>query len=168
MDDCTHLVPQPKIWLRIVILALLLFMALISTTSWPAKLFFCLSVAAIFGTFPRPRINSKFFEKEWFVVFVPVSVRRTPLADVVQIETDLEQRFGMAGGCFLSLIFGVWNVLMVWLLDWLIPWAGGDYKLWLRTASGRRVLAWQGNGEANFRHNLDVLEDVSGLPVTRG
>ncbi|MCD4727002.1 MAG: hypothetical protein K8R46_05040, partial [Pirellulales bacterium] len=120
MDDCTHLVPQPKIWLRIVILALLLLMAFISTTSWPAKLFFCLSMAAIFGTFPRPRINSKFFEKEWFVVFVPVSVRRTPLVDVVQIETDLEQRFGMAGGCALSLFIGVWNVLMVWLLDWLI------------------------------------------------
>ena len=59
---------------------------------------------------------------------------------------------------------GVWNVLMIWLLDWLIPWAGGDYKLWLRSKSGR-LLAWQGNGEANFRHNLAVLEDATGLPV---
>ena len=60
------------------------------------------------------------------------------------------------------------NVLAIWLLDWLIPWAGGDYKLWLRTKSDQRVLAWQGNGEANFRRNLEILEEVSGLPVTRG
>jgi hypothetical protein len=30
------------------------------------------------------------------------------------------------------------------------------------------VTAWQGNGESNFRQNLEILEEVSGLPVTRG
>jgi hypothetical protein len=102
------------------------------------------------------------------VAFVRVRPSRTPLAGLSQIETDVEQRMGAAGGCALTLLVGLENVLMVWLLDWLIPWAGGDYKLWLRTLSGGRVLAWQGNGESNFRQNLEILEEVSGLPVTRG
>ena len=168
MHGSTSLLPQPKIWLRVLILVLLLSMTLIGTAPWAVKLIAALTMVAVLGTFPRPRINSEFFEKEWFVVFVPVSVRRTPMADVVQIETDLEYRIGLAGGFVLSLFIGLWNMLMIWLLDWLIPWAGGDYKLWLRTASGDRVLAWQGNGETNFRQNLEILEDVSDKPVTRG
>ena len=44
----------------------------------------------------------------------------------------------------------------------------GEYKLWLRTESDERVLAWQGNGEGNFRRNLEILEDILGLPVMRG
>ena len=168
MHGSTPLLPQPKIWLRVLILALLLSMTLIGTAPWTVKLVAALTMVAVLGTFPRPRINSEFFEKEWFVVFVPVSVRRTPMADVMQIETDLEYRIGLAGGFVLSLFIGLWNMLMIWLLDWLIPWAGGDYKLWLRTASGDRVLAWQGNGETNFRQNLEILEDVSDKPVTRG
>ena len=168
MHGSTPLLPQPKIWLRVLILVLLLFMTLIGTAPWAVKLVAALTMVAVLGTFPRPRINSEFFEKEWFVVFVPVSVRRTPMADVVQIETDLEYKIGLTGGVVLSLFIGLWNMLMIWLLDWLIPWAGGDYKLWLRTASGSRVLAWQGNGDANFRQNLKILEDVSNKPVTRG
>jgi hypothetical protein len=58
--------------------------------------------------------------------------------------------------------------LLIRLMDWLVPWFGGDYKLWLRTVSDERVLAWQGNGEGNFRQNLEILEETTGLPVTRG
>ncbi len=102
------------------------------------------------------------------MVFVPLRPVRTPLADLKWIETDVEQRMGAASGCALAFVFGLQNLLMVWLLDWLIPWAGGDYKLWLRTLSGRRVLAWQGNGDSNFRQNMDILEEASGLPIKRG
>ena len=168
MNASTALLPQPKIGLRAAIVAGLTILALIAPAPWHAKLGFCLVAAGLFGSFPRPRINADCFEKEWFAVFVPVRISRMPLADLRQIETGVEERMSAAGGCALMLLFGLENLVMVWLLDWLIPWAGGDYKLWLRTRSGDRVLAWQGNGESNFRQNLEILEEVSGLPVTRG
>jgi hypothetical protein len=168
MDTSTPLVPQPKVWLRATILVFMTAFALIVGSRPVPMIGSCLLMAGLFSTFPRCRIGPKQFEKEWFVFFLPVRVTRINLADAIQIETDVEQRMGLSGGCLLSLFVGVQNVLMVWLLDWLIPWAGGDYKIWLRTKSGGRVLAWQGNGDDNFRRNLETIEDVSGLPVTRG
>ncbi len=168
MDASTLLVPPPRIWLRATILAALTALIMMADRISFSCVAFCLTMTALLGTFPRARIGAKTFEKEWFVCFVPVGVTRTRLADVVQIETDLESRMGMVGGCLLGLVFGFMNVLFIWLLDWLIPWAGGDYKLWLRTESDQRVLAWQGNGEVHFRRNLEILKNASGLPVTRG
>jgi hypothetical protein len=168
MAPSTPLVPQPKIWLRLVILALFVALAWIGTTPWQSKLGFCVMVAGFLGTFPRPRISAKYYEREWFAIFVPLGRSRTRLTDLTQIETDLEKSIGMAGGCLVTVVFGIQTLLMVWLLDWLLPWAGGSYKLWLRTKSGRRILAWQGNGESNFQRNMEILQDTLGLPVTRG
>jgi len=168
MATSTPLVPHPKIWLRAVILVLFAALAWFGTTSWQSKVGFCFIVAGFLGTFPRPRISAEYYEREWFAVFVPLGRSRTRLADLTQIETDLEKGIGMTGGCLVWLLFGIQTLVMVWLLDWLLPWAGGDYKLWLRTKSGRRILAWQGNGESNFQRNLEILEDTLGLPVTRG
>ena len=168
MNTAMPLVPQPKIWLRVTILVLLVALAWIGESSWYAKGIFALAMAGLFGTFPRLRINTEYFQQEWFVAFLPVYGRRMRLDKLVQIETDVETRMGMGTGIVLAFFVGVWNVLMIWLFDWLIPWFGGDYKLWLRTKSDRRILAWQGNGESNFRRNLAALKDISGLPVTRG
>ena len=168
MNTAMPLVPQPKIWLRVTILVLLVALAWIGASPWYAKSIFCLAMAGLLGTFPRLRINTEYFQQEWFVAFLPVHGRRMRLDKLVQIETDLETRMGIGTGCVLGFLFGIQNMLMVWLLDWLIPWLGGDYKLWLRTKSDRRILAWQGNGESNFRRNLETLKVISGLPVTRG
>jgi len=59
------------------------------------------------------------------------------------------------------------------MLRWLflkIPFSGyfGQYMIWLRIAPSNRILAWRGNGEAGFRHNLQILQRGTGLPVTRG
>jgi len=168
MNTAMPLVPTPKIWLRVTILLLLIALAWIGESSWYAKGIFALAMAGLLGTFPRLRITTEYFQQEWFAAFLRVRVRRMPLAKVVQIETDLESHMGMGTGCALWFLFGIQNMLMVWLLDWLVPWFGGDYKVWLRTKSDRRILAWQGNGESNFRRNVDTLKVISGLPVTRG
>jgi hypothetical protein len=162
------LTPQPKIWLRAAILAMLVLFIAIGQSSWFAKFGGCLMMAAWLGTFPRQRINSKVFEKEYFVCFVPIGIHRTRLTDVVRIETDVERRIGLSTGILLSLFLGVINIICIRLLDWLFPWAGGDYKLWLQTKSDGRVLAWQGNGEENFKNNLDILQETTDLPIARG
>ncbi|MBN1395793.1 MAG: hypothetical protein JW959_12290 [Pirellulales bacterium] len=168
MDDYVDLVPRPKTMLRGAILIALLFLGLISNAPAAAKIVAGLTMVAIFGTFPYSRISAEKFQKTWHVLFIPVYIQHVPLGGVDRIETGLEQKMNLASGCAIAFLVGIWNLVMIWLLDWLIPWAGGDYKLWLRLDSGRRVLAWQGNGEANFRQNVHVLEDASGLPVVRG
>ena len=168
MNTSTPLLPRPKIWLRVTIVVLLVLLAWIGSSEWYAKLIFCTAMAGLFGTFPRTRVNITCFEKEWFVFFAPVRVSHVEVSDLVQIETDLEEKMGMAAGVLIWFFFGLFNLMMVWLFDWLIPWFSGDYKLWLRTKSDQRVLGWQGNGESNFRRNLALLKDLSGLPVTRG
>ena len=148
MNATMPLVPQPKIWLRATILILLIALAWIGESSWCAKGIFALAMAGLLGTFPRLRIDTEYFQREWFVAFLPVYGRRIRLDKLVQIETDVETRLGAEVGVVLAVFVGAWNVLMIWLFDWVIPWLGGDYKLWLRTKSDRRILAWQGNGEA--------------------
>ena len=168
MAPSTPLVPHPKIWLRALIVLLFAALASIGTTPWQSKVGFCFIVAGFLGTFPRPRISAKCYEREWFALFVPLGRSRTRLTDLTQIETDLEKGIGMTGGCLVTLVFGIQTLVMVWFLDWLFPWAGGSYKLWLRTKSDQRILAWQGNGESNFQQNLEILQDTLRLPVTRG
>jgi hypothetical protein len=168
MDAAIPLVPQPRVWLRLTILLLLIAFAWIGESSWYSKAIFALATTGLFGTFPRLRISTEYFQQQWFAAFLPVYGRRMRLDKLVQIETDVETKMGMETGFALAFFVGLWDVLMIWLFDWLVPWFGGDYKLWLRTKSDRRILAWQGNGESNFRRNLDLLKDISGLPVTRG
>ena len=164
------LAPQPRIWLRASILGLLAALVSIGHAPWSTCIGFCVMMAGFLGTFPRATINAEYFDKEWFAFFVPVGISRTRVAHVVRIETDLESRMGLFGGAILSWFIGLFNVLFIWALDWLIPWMGGDYKLWFRMHadhSERRVLVWQGNGEGNFRYNMELLAKITGMPVTR-
>ena len=67
--------------------------------------------------------------------------------DFAAIETGIEERMPAGTGFLLG--FG--NVFWIWALDHVFPWVGGDYKLWLRTSSGGRILGWQGDGESRFQ-----------------
>jgi hypothetical protein len=50
---------------------------------------------------------------------------------------------------------------------WFWPWIGEEYELWLVTAKGKRFLAWQGNGDNWFQHNLELLKQVTGATIER-
>jgi len=170
MTDSTSvsLVPEPRIVLRATIWGLLAALALIGPSVWHAKLGFSVTMALFLGTFPRPQINAKCFRKQWFVAFVPAYLSDARTADLVRIESGLDDRLEGFGGMGSLVMRIVRLVYLGWLWDWLFPWLGGDYMLWLRTASDERILAWQGNGEANFQQNLEILEETLRLPVVRG
>jgi hypothetical protein len=170
MTDGTtvSLAPEPRIVLRVTIWSLLVALALIGTSPWHAKLGFSVTMALFLGTFPRPQINAKCFRKQWFVAFVPIYLSDARTADLVQIESGLDDRLDGHGELGSLMMRIVRLVYFGWLWDWLIPWLGGDYQLWLRTVSDDRILAWQGNGEGNFQQNLKILEDTLRLPVVRG
>ena len=51
--------------------------------------------------------------------------------------------------------------------DSCVPWFGGDFKLWLWAATGKRVLAWQGSRDEDFQNNLRLMVRATHLPVER-
>lgn len=123
-------------------------------------------MAVACGTFRRACVTPNQLHKVWFLMFVPVRDRRISLADATQIETAVEDRMDLETGLTMAFWWGILDALWISLLERIVDW--GDYKLWVRLAPGQRVLVWQGNGEGNFRRNLKIMEDVFGLPVTRG
>ncbi|OHB69160.1 MAG: hypothetical protein A2V70_21185 [Planctomycetes bacterium RBG_13_63_9] len=156
------LVPDRRVKPRLIVLACLVALALIATVGWPQKVFFCTSMVFLLGTFPRYCINGQRFEREFVFMFVRVQNKSWRLASFEAIETDLE--FQLPAW---TIIFLFLNWFLVRLLDYLVPWAGGKYRILLRDGEGERILAWQGNGEGSFRANLQALEDTTGLPVER-
>ena len=160
----TPLVPLRRMGPRVGTLAALVLFLLIGSPSLLSFLGFTLVTALVLGTFPRAYVSPTEFEQQLIVMFISVRVTRWPLNDCGAIETDVETRVPWWSG----FVFGIANLLWVWALDHLFPWFGGDFKIWLRTLSGKRILAWQGDGESRFRENLKILERQSGLPLTRG
>jgi hypothetical protein len=162
-SEWTPLVPRRRIAPRLGILVALVLFLLLGAPSALNLVSFTLVTALVLGTFPRAYVSRTQFTKQILVMFVPVRVTRYPLKDFEAIETDIEQRMPIETG----FLFGFGNLFWAWALDHVFPWCGGDYKLWLRTFSGKRILGWQGDGDSRFKENLDTLEDQTGLPVTR-
>ena len=46
----------------------------------------------------------------------------------------------------------------------MMPWIGGDYRLWLRQYNDERIQIWPGNNTADFEANLALLESA-GLQI---
>jgi len=159
----TALVPHRRIGPRLAVLAALILFVLIGSPSVWNLLGFTLVTALILGTFPRYYVSPAEFERQILVMFITVRVTRWSWKDFEALETDVEVRVPF----WTFFLFGVGNLLWIWALDHVFPWFAGDFKIWLRTLSGKRILGWQGDGEPRFRQNLKILEHQSGLPVTR-
>ena len=135
----------------------------LSSAPWGGKGLVVVMNALVFGTFMTSRVEGERFHRRMTVCFVPLRERRWKVGKFVQVETEVEPRAGI--WTFALLGGSTW---LVWrICDFLFPWAGGEYKLWLRPPRGERVLAWQGNGEDRFRENLERLQSATGLPVGR-
>lgn len=165
--------PFAGIWLapvrsrrrRAIVVAALSLLALIGTTDWRMKAAFCISMALWIGSFTQARVLDGSFYRELYVMFVRVQSKRWKLERFVGIETALEDspfdslaQISRVGEFFNK----IWR-----FIDSCVPWLGGEYKLWLRAASGKRVLAWQGSRDDDFQANLDLLIRVTRLPVER-
>ena len=150
---------------RLVIWLGLCVFGLIGTAEPGPKIAFCLSMALIFGSFPQASIDATALHWELYVFFVRVQKKRWKLSRFIGIEIDLEDRpFDSMANVFKlgELLNKIWA-----LFDACVPWLGGDYKIYLRAASGKRVLAWQGSNDDEFRNNLDLIRRVTGLKSER-
>jgi hypothetical protein len=163
--DPIFLEPVRNFRRRAIIWAALCAFALIGTAGFFPKLAFCLSMGLLLGSFPQAKLENGAFHSELYVLFWRARKKRWKLERFVQIEVGLEDRpFDSFANVFKSgeLMNKIWG-----LFDACVPWLGGDYKIWLRSASGKRVLAWQGSNDEQFQGNLDILRRATGLHLER-
>lgn len=137
--------------------------ALVGSASLVPKLAFCLSMGLLLGSFPQACLEGGVFHRELYVLFLMVRRQKWKLERFHEIETELEDKpFESVANVFQS---GEWMNRIWGVFDACVPWLGGDYKIWLRSTSGKRVLAWQGSNEQQYKSNLELLRRQTGLPV---
>lgn len=157
--------PVRSLKIRAIVVAALCLLALVGTTGWGMKAVCCLSMALWLGSFRQARVLDGHFCRELYVMFARVQAKKWKFERFVRIETSLEDspftslaRLSRSG----ELLDRLWR-----LFDSCVPWFGGDYKLWLRAATGKRVLAWQGSRDEDFQDNLRLMASATHLPVER-
>lgn len=158
-----QLKPHPRVGLRVGLLALFLLPLLISSLNWPTKggaIFFW---TLLFGSCRLAWLRDDRFEQQLVIGFVPLKVQKYRLKRIDAIGIDTEEPVG----CLWILILGVAMVLTFWVFDWLFPWVGGRYRIWLLTQSEKRILAWQGNSEETLHETLAQFEAATGLKFER-
>jgi hypothetical protein len=161
METLLH--PVPRLWFRLTALAALAASISIGHASWASKLGFVLCMAFFLGSYRVARLNGGYFERWLVFMFVPLRTKRWQLDRCIQIETVFEEGMNVGWALLIGPVLWLW----FWFFDWVLPWIGGGYVLRLRHAKGGQVLVWQGNSEANFHANLEILKNNTGLPIQR-
>jgi hypothetical protein len=154
--------PIPSRKWRLTVLMALWALALVGTTSWPARLGFVVSTAAVFGTWRRFRVSPKSLKQRWTVAFFDLPHQQWKLGRFTRLEVDYERQTGWTE----FLLFGPMAFVYGFVIDRFFPWIGGTYQIWLNDETDRRVLAWQGNSQTLYEQNVDILKEISGLPIT--
>lgn len=154
----TFLAPARRRLPRLIILGCLVVFILIGQAPLHVQLAFDLCWALILGSYPLVEIREKTIEQTTMVGFFPVHRKTYQLRDFVSVETDVETRITQFVGCLILFIFFYW--LLFRIFDYLLPWLGGDYKLWLRRYDDERIPIWQGNNTTDYEANLALLESA--------
>lgn len=163
--SCEWLLPRRRFKLRLAIWIALCALGLIGSAGAGPKFAFCLSMGLLTGSFPQAYLLDGALHKELYVLFFRVNKKRWKLARFIQIEIDSEERpFDSMANVFK--LGELLNQIWAWF-DACVPWLGGDYKIYLRSSSGKRVLAWQGSNDEQYQANLDLLRTATGLKIDR-
>ena len=160
MAEKVSLVPRQSRRIRIIVVAVLTALAIATDRCLATFVGVPLVAAALLGTYPEIFVDGKELERRFRVLFFEMRVTHISLEPCTQIEIDIEPPLGVGWAAVLG-IYWLWCLV----LDRVVPWLGGDYRIWVRTYRGQRIQVWQGNGEANFRANLKILQKETGLPL---
>ena len=149
----------PRYWALAVMLLPILFVPYIP---WWLRLLACFLPTALSGTYRVSAVNGDKFRTQLFFAFMPLKPEKCNLPGVVYVETKYN-----AGGPGIAtfLMFGPVQFVFGLLFDMLIPALGGAYEIWLITAKGREIIAWQGFNQTHFEENLALLAARSGGEV---
>jgi hypothetical protein len=155
--------PELNLRMRWIALGVLLIPALPSLRLglvW--TLLSCIMPLMLTGTYRVSRIKGDKFSTQFFLGFVPLSRAKCNLPAVVYIHTKYRQH-QTGWGTFM--LFGPVMWMISWVFDYLIPALGGPYEIWLETAKGREILAWNGYNQEHFESNLELLRNQTGAEI---
>lgn len=164
-----QLVPELNLRMRLIVLGVLLAPLAIKLPSllsarngvvWVGLS--CLFPLMLTGTYRVSRIVGDSFDSQFFFSFVPMSRSKCKLPGVVYIHTSYK-REQTGWGTFV--LFGPVMWLLSLVFDYLIPCLGGPYEIWLETAKGRHILAWNGYNQQHFETNLEMLQNQTGAEI---
>ena len=149
--------------MRVPVLAVLLASIVLGNLAWWQKVFVAVMLTLLAGTFRRSCVRGDKFRTGMTIMFYRLPIRQWKLERFVTIEVETEGRLHFGWVVLMELCLWLW----LRLSDYLFPWIGGEFGLWLCSVKGKRVLAWQGNSEDYFRNNLEMLETATGAEVQR-
>lgn len=158
-----ELVPSTNVRIRLVFLGLLLApIPFIPGVSWLIRVLACGLPLIFTGTYRVSRIIETTFQTRFYFAFIPFPLKKCKLATVGYIETT----YGSSRpGIWTFILFGPLQFIMGWIFDYLIPSLGGPYEIWLITAKGREIIAWQGHNQQYFDANLELLQNQTGVEI---
>jgi hypothetical protein len=151
---------QSRYWCLAVVV--LLFAVIPYIGPWWARMLGCLLPAALIGTYRVSTVNGDKFSSQLSFAFVPLKPQKCNLPGVIYIETKYNA-IGPGIGTFL--MFGPLQFIFGYVFDLLIPALGGAYEIWLITAKGREIAAWQGFNQQHFEANVELLAARTGAEV---
>ncbi len=162
-DQIVTLRPRPLLWLRKLLVCGWSGYLLISPWSSAVRLDYCLFSVLFLGTFRTITVSNRQIIWNYRIAFVPFYSSQLGLKDQTSIVTGWEERSGLGE----ALLLGLWGACVAPLADWLCPWRGGPYRLWVKNTQGNRTLVWRGRVERSFHRNHKLLTQATGLPSQR-
>lgn len=156
--------PEVKVQSRYWGLAIVVFLFAVipHIGPWWARLLGCAFPAALAGTYRVSTVNGDKFRSQLFFAFIPLKLEKCNLPGVIYVETKYNA-VGPGIGTFL--MFGPLQFIFGYVFDLLIPALGGAYEIWLITAKGREIAAWQGFNQQHFEANVALLAARSGAEI---
>ena len=161
-EDGVYMVPVQNRKRRAIIFGIVVVFILIGQAPLHKQLFFDLTVGLIIGSYPILIVREKTIEQQIYLFFFKAHTKSWKLRDFVGVEAEMESRLMDQYGCLIVVFF--WWALLWRLFDFLMPWIGGTYKLYLREYNDEKMLIWQGSNERDYEANLALLNQ-RGLPI---
>lgn len=159
----TQLQPFPDRRRRLIILGVLLVPILLSYKIgflWRGMA--CIVPLVFTGTFRESQIVKERFRTQFFFAWIPFRKQSCDLRAVVSLRAKHEED---KYGCLTLVLFGPFQWVFGKVFDQIIPAIGGPLELWVETAKGRELMAWNGHSQELFDQNLAILEARTGAPI---
>ena len=155
--------PEPKLQPRYWALGLMLLpIVIVPSLPWWVRLLACILPFSLTGTYRVSTVNGDKFRTQLYFAFIPLKPEKCNLPGVIYVET----KYNAAGpGIWTFILLGPLQFIFSFIFDMLIPVLGGAYEIWLITAKGREIAAWQGFDQNHFEANVELLAARSGAEV---
>ena len=168
-ENAELLVPVRKGRTRLIVWICFTAFLAIGNAPISGKFISSLMLGALIGILPWTAITTRHIIRGWTLFGLTVYTQQWRRTQFLSIDTGSESDDEIPDptGMLTPIMFGMWSFFWP-IFGWLMPWAGGPYRLSLRDLDDEHITIWQGNREQDFQQNLQTLRDNMDLPLGRG